>query len=83
MDIASAQRIPIIRQMLTDGTARKIRKDAGLSLADVGSVIGVDQVTVYRWETGRRTPRTDHALKLDALLQALQTSKGGADDVAS
>jgi transcriptional regulator with XRE-family HTH domain len=83
MDIASAQRIPIIRQMLTDGTAREIRKAAGLTLADVGSVIGVEEITVYRWETGRRTPRTEHALKLDALLQALRTTTGGPDGVAS
>lgn len=81
MDIESAQRITAARQMLADGTARTIRKQAGLSLADAGSVVGVDQVTVWRWETGRRVPRSEHALKYGALLRALrETVSGGTAD---
>lgn len=84
MDIESAQRVTAARQMLAGGTGRAIRKDAGLSLADAGSVVGVDQVTVWRWETGRRVPRSEHALKYGALLRALQeTIRTGAGDVAS
>lgn len=36
---------------------RAIRKNAGITQSDVAAALGVDRVTVARWERGERTPR--------------------------
>ena len=64
-----------VRRMLNDGTARERRKAAGLSLQDVADAIGVDIASVYRWETRRRTPRRDLALRYADLLDALDRQR--------
>ena len=35
-----------------------------LSLEDLGRLVGVSRVTVYRWETRERLPKPAHAAKL-------------------
>lgn len=46
------------RRELPDGElARMIRRRAGLTLADVGAVLGVSHVAVLFWERGRHRPR--------------------------
>lgn len=35
---------------------REARKHAGLSLTDLGDLVGVDQRSVRRWEDGERLP---------------------------
>jgi DNA-binding transcriptional regulator YiaG len=64
---------------------RAIRLAAGASLRDVAAAVGVDAMTISRWELGRSKPWPRHALAyrrvLDALaevtreLQAEQTQK--------
>lgn len=36
------------------------RKDNGLSRADVGEILGVSPITVWRWEQGQRFPSLKH-----------------------
>ena len=38
---------------MTGATLRKLRKAAGLSVAELAEEIGVDEYTVWRWEAGK------------------------------
>lgn len=51
------------RQTLRDvpELARSLRKEAGLTLKEVGEALGVTHATVQRWETGQRIPRGEMA----------------------
>jgi DNA-binding transcriptional regulator YiaG len=51
------------RQMASSGVGRMIREAAGLSLAEMGRAVGVDPATVWRWETGERTPMAERAVR--------------------
>lgn len=44
--------------MLNLTLARQRRKELGLSLAELGGLLGIDASTLYRWEVGEREPRT-------------------------
>lgn len=44
--------------MLNLTLARQRRKELGFSLAELGSLLGIDASTLYRWEAGEREPRT-------------------------
>jgi transcriptional regulator with XRE-family HTH domain len=39
--------------------ARQRREEMGLSLAELGGLVGVAASTLYRWEAGEREPRSD------------------------
>lgn len=49
--------------MLNLTLARQRRKEMGLSLAELGGLIGIDASTLYRWEAGEREPRTVDKLR--------------------
>ncbi len=66
------QELVLLRRALADGTARRLRTDAGLSLSDVARYAGVTPATVSRWETGTHVPRVDQGLRYAAVLKALQ-----------
>lgn len=63
-----------VRALTASGAARTIRTGARLSLSEVGAACGVGASAVHRWETGRRSPRGEAALRYGALLRALQGS---------
>lgn len=42
----------------------QFRQDKGLSRADLGAALDVTEVTVWRWETGKRKPRGDDLKRL-------------------
>jgi transcriptional regulator with XRE-family HTH domain len=50
---------------------RQLRVRAGLTLHSVAETLGVDRVTVSRWERGLRTPRREHLAAYAALLDRL------------
>lgn len=52
---------------------RRIRQAARLTYRDMASVLGVDPMTVLRWERGV-TPRPEHAVYYRRLLDALETA---------
>lgn len=60
--------VALIRRMAGDGAARQIREQARLSLHDVAAAVGVADSTVCRWETGKRLPRGELALRYAAAL---------------
>lgn len=75
MKRADALRLIRVREALSSGTAREQRIAARLSLAEVGALCGVDQSTVWRWETGKRTPRGPVALRYARVLETLRQEK--------
>lgn len=60
-----------VRRLAKSGAAQSIRVGAGLSLAELGSSVGVGPTTVYRWESGQRSPHGELALAYAAVLDAL------------
>lgn len=53
------------------GEWRAIRRVAGASLRDVAAAVGVDAMTISRWELGRSKPWPRHALAYRRVLDAL------------
>lgn len=63
--------LALVRELVSDGSARRIRTGAHLSLSDVGrSLGGVAASTVLRWERGS-LPRAAMALRYGELLSEL------------
>lgn len=60
-----------MRAALLNGQAERLRRDAGLSRAEVGAAVGVSREAVQKWELGDRTPRGDAALRYARLLARL------------
>ena len=60
-----------VRSLAKSGTARAIRRSAGVSAGEVAEAVGVSSSTVLRWEDGERAPRGEAALRYGAILQGL------------
>ena len=50
---------------------RSLRRQAGLTQAELGSVLGVSGTTVARWESGLRSPNGSNKSRYLALLDEL------------
>ena len=60
---------------------RKLREQAGLSLADASALCGVEKSSVSRWEAGQATPRLHTGLRYRrfvAWLSGLPVNRGVA-----
>lgn len=64
-------RIAQVRAQGTDGTARRIREAAGISLREAAAALQTNAVTLHRWERGETRPRTDSALAWADLLDTI------------
>jgi DNA-binding transcriptional regulator YiaG len=51
---------------------KRIRETAGVSARDVARVLGVNVMSVLRWEDGKATPTPEHAIAYRRLLDALE-----------
>jgi DNA-binding transcriptional regulator YiaG len=51
---------------------QELRRNAGLTQADVGRVLGVSRVAVSRWESGRRRPSAQYVGAYGELLARLR-----------
>jgi DNA-binding transcriptional regulator YiaG len=60
------------RALIASGEARRIRRAARLSLADVAAAIPADLSAVGRWERGQRVPRGTAALRYADLIARLR-----------
>lgn len=50
------------------GNLERLRKEKGLSRAELGALCSLEEKTIYNYETGRRLPRIHDAKRLaDAL----------------
>lgn len=50
---------------------RRIRRAANASLREFAAELGVDPMTVLRWERGEVVPRREYAIRYRELLEAL------------
>lgn len=51
------------------GTLKQLRAWRNLSRKELGAIIGVDQQTIYNWETGRTEPKYRDVLKVRKALE--------------
>lgn len=58
-----------------EGTGRRIREQAEVTMTLVAKVIGVSLATLHRWETGETTPSGPEAARWATLLERLETAK--------
>ena len=57
------------------------RKELGLTLEDVGQIVGVSKTTIQRWESGEiKNQRRDKIIKLAQALQTTPTNLMGWAD---
>ena len=63
--------ISVARRAARDGTGRRVRLAAGVSLTEMASEIGVAPQTLLRWELAQRSPRTRAAERYAAVLATL------------
>ncbi len=68
----SARELARARALIASGEARRIRRAARLSLADVAAAIPADLSAVGRWERGQRVPRGPAALQYAQLITRLR-----------
>jgi DNA-binding transcriptional regulator YiaG len=66
-----------LREWISSGRAREIRRAAGLTCLAVAGRVGVSESTVERWETGRNFPGDPEAAAYHALLTRLAEGTGG------
>jgi transcriptional regulator with XRE-family HTH domain len=76
MSMETAPDIALVRRLGADGTARHIREESGLSMADIAADLGVSVSTISMWERGIKSPRSEIALRYGALLDRLQEQLG-------
>lgn len=68
------ERLVNAAQLLDSGRCASIRKQAGLSQAELGALIGKSHVAVCRWELGQRRPRGADAVAYAEMLQRLEAA---------
>lgn len=61
-----------VRRDLRSGYGLSIRLRSHMSRSEMARELGVDDATVWRWETGKRSPRSEHARKYAVLLRDLE-----------
>jgi DNA-binding transcriptional regulator YiaG len=71
MATTSAERLARARHIAASGEARRCRQQAGVTLHEIAEDLGVNTMTVWRWENGKRRPRGEAALKYVALIDKL------------
>ncbi len=84
MDVAE---IVWVREAGRNGLARDLRLRAAVTCDELAVPIGVDGSTVWRWETGARSPRGINAERYAAELRRLErlvvTSAARSTEVAA
>lgn len=70
-----AERVKARRELPSPAERRAVRRDAGLSAAELAEAIGVTEAAVLTWERGTREPR---GRNLDRYVEALRTLREAA-----
>ncbi len=74
VDMASLQQVSLRQQPLFGGLIREMRSLSNLTQAQFAAVIGVNYVTISRWESGRIQPSALALRQVHALLERLSQS---------
>lgn len=72
MDIDEVLDIERARNYAASGRAREVRVAARISLREMGAALGCTHTDVWRWETRRRVPAREQALRYGRLLASLE-----------
>ena len=72
----------IARRRAADGTGRRIRTTAQLSMRLIADAIQVSEGTICRWEKGERRPSGDAAVRWARLLHELDRANTKAERAA-
>lgn len=81
MDTTDLALLARARRLLKDGTALRLRVDAGIARAELARAAGVSVPALSRWEHGTQVPRGEPALRYARALAELTALIGtGADD---
>lgn len=67
-----ANKIRARRGLPAPALRRVIRESAGATQEDIAAEVGVNRVTVSRWESGQREPSGLRLVRYSALLRDLQ-----------
>lgn len=59
------------RRYAKSGTARRLRVEAGLSQSEIAREVGVTSSAVALWESGKRVPRGEAAVRYAKVLESL------------
>ena len=70
-EVADPTALVRVRRLAGSGWARSARESAGLSLEEVAGPVGVDRSTIHRWETGKRRPHGEAAIRYLRVLEGL------------
>lgn len=70
--IALIEQVKQARKLPPPAVARAIRATADVTQQQVAEELGINRVTVARWELGERKPRGELRLRYAALLIALE-----------
>lgn len=73
---ALAEQVKQARRLPPPAIARGIRDAAGVSQQQVADELGVNRVSVARWELGVRVPRGELRLRYVELLDELREAAG-------
>lgn len=65
-------RLATARRLSSSGEGRTLRTQAGLTLQEVATSVGVAISTLSRWENGQRSPRGEAAARWAQLLTDLK-----------
>jgi DNA-binding transcriptional regulator YiaG len=71
---ALAEHVRAARRLPRPAVARAIRDEADVSQQQLADALGVNRVTVARWELGERVPRGELRLAYIALLDELRAA---------
>ncbi|MGH1547969.1 helix-turn-helix transcriptional regulator [Leifsonia poae] len=78
MDEEDLRRIAEAHVALGSGRARELRLSLRMSVGDLGATVGVSGAAISRWETGRRTPQGETAVRYARVLEVLAKVAGSA-----
>jgi DNA-binding XRE family transcriptional regulator len=71
MNMSDLTKLSWVRQAALNGEARCIRVEAGITQAELASVVGVVQSALNHWESGKRRPTGEAALRYANTLRTL------------
>ncbi|MGN6763142.1 MAG: helix-turn-helix transcriptional regulator [Leifsonia sp.] len=72
MDVRELALLALTRHAVATGEAKQLRLAHKLTLSNIADTCQVDQVTVWRWENGLRSPRPQTALRYGRVLELLR-----------
>lgn len=74
---ALIEHVRAARRLPPPAVARAIRDAANVSQQQIADELGVNRVTIARWELGTRSPRGELRLRYIELLEQLREVTGG------